>query len=325
MANLGGPKGPGDPGKGARILQLRPSGSPESPNKVAPKSGQKANPQERLESAVRPGPAAPAGSPSAPPAADANPSGAATFDREAAPPREGFVPAEASQARGAGVRARLTALGVRGADTLPIKTATSDAVRILTTPLGQILEGSATIESPRGLARLDGVVRVTGDLTIRESAIKSPDLLALGSLVEIGGRLTLEGNAALQALDALQALERARGLYVGYNRSLQKIVLPKLRQVDAALIVEGNPALTQVQLPALARGGLYLHFHDNVALTTVTLPMLGSLERELSLVDNPRLAQVKIGSRERPVDLERVELRTNGAAAFPQLFAKPRT
>src|SRR4051812_24124817 len=94
-------------------------------------------------------------------------------------------------ARGANLKARLTALGVRGAENLPIKG--RDAVRVKDTPIGKILEGSVVIESAKAMAKLEGVVRVSGDLTVQETHLAGGDATPATSLVEIGGRLTIEG------------------------------------------------------------------------------------------------------------------------------------
>lgn len=327
MANIGGPKGPSDPTPGARILPLRPR--TDAPRPAVPPT----EPAEKAEKPAQLEKAAPLEK-----AEEAAPRPPQVRQREVRldlPARSVFEPQPTRDvtlplgggepvARGAGVRARLAALGVRGADSLPIKTAAKDGVRLKDTPIGKILDGSITVESGRGLQKLEGVVRVTGDLVLQESAARSPDLLALRSIAEVGGRLTIEGNGVLAALDALQSLERARGVYIGFNPSLQKIALPKLKELEAALILEGNPALVDIQLPAFQRGGLYVHVHDNASLTTLSLPSLVSLANELSLVDNPRLAQVKVASRDKPAEVGLVELKANGASAYPQLFVRLR-
>jgi hypothetical protein len=94
-------------------------------------------------------------------------------------------------ARGANVKARLAALGVKGAEALPIKT--RDVARVKDTPIGKILEGSVVVESARHFQKLEGVVRVTGDLTVQEARLAGADATPAMDLVEIGGRLTIEG------------------------------------------------------------------------------------------------------------------------------------
>lgn len=220
-------------------------------------------------------------------------------------------------ARGGNVRARLAAMGQ-----LPIKTAGKDVVRVKDTPLGKIFDGSLTIDSVAGLKKLEGIARVSGDLTLQESVAKGADLLVLKSLLEVGGRLTVEGNGALGVLDALANLERARGIYVGFNAGLTKIVLPKLKELEAAFIIEHNPNLLEISLPSFTKGGRYLHVHENAALLSLSLPLLASLSDELSLLDNPRLTAVKVGGRDTPARIPKVEARGNGAASFAQLFAR---
>lgn len=312
MANFGGPKRPSDPGlAGGKVL-------PFVPARPAPAAIPAASPRTAIP------PHAP---PHVPPEQPSRlePAARRGLDVGHGAPPEAPRPADGGEvARGAGVRARLAAFGVKGAEALPIKTAASDAPRLLETPLGRVFEGSLVVESARGLLKLEGVVRVTGHLVLQESAAKSPDLLALSSLLEVGGRLTIEGNHALTLLDGLQSLERARGIYLGFNPALQRASFPKLKEVEAALIVEGNAALTELSLPAFERGRLYLHVHDNAALATLALPSLRSVEGELSLLDNPRLAQVRVASKDRPAEVGAVELRGNALAAYPALQVRTR-
>ena len=279
MANLGGPKGPGDPTKvaGARVLPFKPV-------------------KDRKE--IKP-------------VAEGKPSDV-VFDPKAT--RETVIPEAGDGPKASGVLARLAAKG-------PLKTAGRDAVRFKETPVGRILDGSVTAESVEGLKKLEGVVRVTGDLVIQESALKSVDLVVLKSLVEIGGRLIVEGNAGVGALDNLESLERARGIYIGFNGALTRLALPKLKELEAALIVEGNPQLTHIELPAFTAGGLYMHVHDNAELTSLSMPKLERLGEELSLVANPKLTSVKVATSQKPARVGTVELGGNGTAPFPHLHA----
>lgn len=295
MTNVGGPKKPSDPGKvvGGKILSFP---------KVEKKETIVETPEIKGESS----------SEKAPTKADQVP-----FDPNATKGARPLPDGVAGDQRGGGVKARLAALGK-----MPIKSAGSDGVgRVKDTPVGKIFEGSLSIESASGLKKLEGVVRITGDLSIAESVAKSADFLTLKSLVEIGGRLTIEGNAAVGVLDALENLERARGIYVGFNAALTKISLPKLKELEAAFIVEHNQNLVDIALPAFAKGGRYLHIHENTALVSVSLPNLQSLEDELSILDNPRLTSVKIGSKEKPAHVPVVEARGNGAASFASIHA----
>ncbi|MCC7073913.1 MAG: hypothetical protein IT383_21575 [Deltaproteobacteria bacterium] len=299
MANLTGPKGPGEPkSKGTR---------PVSDARIGLEKPEKTKESEKVAEPA-PEPVGPDGD------------------------RFGHVPSmHGRQARelpagtgdgstGGSVKARLHALGLKGSPGL-IKSAASDAIRYSSVPGGRILHGSVVIESARALAKLEGVLRVTGDLTIQESGLKSADLLVLKSLTELGGRLTLEGNPALQLFDACENLERARGIYLGFNTAVARVSLPKLKEVDAAFIVEANSALGELILPAFAKGGRYVHVHDNPALTTVLAPSLDVVHDELSFLDNPRLITVRLASKAKPATVGALELGKNGAASYPLLFA----
>lgn len=299
MANLTGPKGPGEPKtKGARPVSDKTVGL-EKREKIQEKQQ---TPTVEQEPAVK---------------------GDAFGDVPSFQGRQvRELPTNQGEAgTGGSVKARLHALGLKGGTDGLIKTAGSDAIRYSAVPGGRILHGSVAIESARSLAKLEGVVRVTGDLSIQESVLKSADLLVLKSLSEVGGRLTLEGNAGLQLIDALENLERARGIYVGFNPGIARVSLPKLREIEAALIFEANTALTEINLPAFTKGGLYLHVHDNQALTTVLMPSLSLVQGELSFIDNPRLITVRLASKAMPATVGAIELAKNGAAGFPLLFA----
>ncbi|MBI1947678.1 MAG: hypothetical protein HYS27_18465 [Deltaproteobacteria bacterium] len=299
MANLTGPKGPGEPKtKGARPVSDKP---------VVVEKREKIQ-EKQLPSVMEQEPAVKGD----------------TFGD--VPSMQGRqvrdLPAGQGDGQAGGsVKARLHALGLKGGTDGLIKTAGADAIRYSTVPGGRILHGSLAIESARSLAKLEGVVRITGDLSIQESVLKSADLLVLKSLTEVGGRLTLEGNASLQLLDAFENLERARGIYVGFNPAVTRVTLPKLREIEAALIFEANTALTEISLPAFTKGGLYVHVHDNQALTTVLLPSLSTVQGELSFLDNPRLITVRLASKAKPASVGALELQKNGAATFPLLFA----
>ncbi len=304
MANVTGPKGPGEPKtKGTR---------PASDARIGLEKLEKAK-----EKPSEPTPAVePAGG-------DADRFGDLPSIHGQAARELPAGPGEAPS--GGSVKARLHALGLsaqgeHGGGGL-IKSAKSDAVRYSSVPGGRILHGSVVIESARALAKLEGVVRVTGDLTIQESGLKSADLLVLKALTEVGGRLTLEGNPALQLFDACENLERARGLYLGFNPSLTRVALPKLREIEAALIFEANSAVTELNLPAFTKGGLYVHVHDNPALTTVLMPSFEATQGELSFLDNPRLLTVRLASKAKPAAVGALELAKNGAASYPLLFA----
>lgn len=192
--------------------------------------------------------------------------------------------------RGGGVKARLAALGLKGGDAL-IKTAGKDKARITDTPLGKVLEGAVMAESAAGLQKLNGVVKAH-EIGLQESLVKSADLLVLKSLIEVD-RFTIEGSPSLGTLDALAALERGRSIYIGFNATLGKIVLPRLREIDV-LIIEGNPKLREIVLPALEVVHRYFHIHDNTALDSVTL-----------------------GKRDKPVKCGELELVGNAHTSYP--------
>ena len=193
--------------------------------------------------------------------------------------------------RGGNLKARLTALGVKGG--APIKAQDADRVRSKDTPLGKVLDGVVKAETAQGLQKLDGVVKAH-EIGLQESRIKSADLLVLKSLLEVG-RFTIEGSPTLQTTDALSSLETAGSVYIGFNAALQRVQL-NLKRVDV-LIIEGNPALREILLPKLEVVTRYLHIHDNA-----------------------NLAKVVLGAREKPVQAAAFELLGNAKEAYPGIF-----
>lgn len=305
MAVISGPKGPGE---------TKTKGAPKAAEGTGlPATGPagKALPTEKVEKPQEKDPAPAPGS-------DTFVDSPSVVERRSA---SELPPTAGEGGKGASVRARLQALGIKGTEGL-VKTAQSDGVRYSSVPGGRILHGSVVIESARALAKLEGVVRITGDLTLQESLLKSADLLVLKSLVEVGGRLTLEGNSALQMVDAFENLERARGIYFGFNPGITRVHLPKLRELEAALIFEANSSLSEISLPSFTKAGRYVHVHDHPALTTVLAPALSLVGGELSFLDNPRLIAVRLAGKDRPAQVQVLELKNNGAASFPLLFAR---
>jgi hypothetical protein len=205
--------------------------------------------------------------------------------------QSGLSVPELADERGGGVKARLHAMGLKG-DAL-IKT-NKDRVRITETPAGKILEGAVMAETAAGLQKLNGVVKAH-EIGLQEPLIKSADLLVLKTLIEVD-RFTIEGSPTLTSLDALAALERGRSIYIGFNATLGKIVLPRLKEVDV-LIIEGNPKLREIVLPALEVVHRYVHIQDNVGLDAVS-----------------------IGKREKPVKCPELELSGNAQKNYANIF-----
>jgi hypothetical protein len=182
-----GPRGPKDPTLGVVLpFARRPAPS------ATPTAGEGAPPAPTAGSPAAP-PATTPTTASPPATARAEDAGAATFQRGGPPGVAPAVLAPSSPVEGAGtsqVLARLQALGLQGRRR--VKTA-EVAPRVVDAGDGRVLSGSLTIESRAGLARLEGIARLGGSLTLREGAVKNADLLALRDLKVIEGRLTFEG------------------------------------------------------------------------------------------------------------------------------------
>ena len=111
----------------------------------------------------------------------------ATFDHAA-----GQSTAIAAPVEGAGksqVLARLQAMGIEGRK----RVKTAEAPRVVDGADGRVHDGSVSIESRTGLAKLDGVTQIAGSLSLQEGAVKNADLLALRDVKVISGRFTFEG------------------------------------------------------------------------------------------------------------------------------------
>jgi hypothetical protein len=169
-----GPRGPLDPTLGStlgRVLPLPRRGSVDGPAETKPAEAKPAD-AKAVET-----PAQSLGAPTQ----------SSTFDRAA-----GTAPAVSAPVEGAGksqVMARLQAMGVEGRK----RVKTAEAPRVVDGADGRVHEGPVTIESRAGLAKLDGVARIAGSLSLQEGAVKNADLLALRDLKVVEGRLTFEG------------------------------------------------------------------------------------------------------------------------------------
>ena len=174
MANIGGPNKPADPSKGAKVLQLR---KPET---------------ERLDPAKVQAQTPPAAKTVETPPAPASDNFAKVGDKAAGSTVVPDMHEDMSLAQqGSKVPARFAAMGAL--KTAPIKTASKDQLRVRDGSGGKIMEGSLVVESAKGLQKLEGVVRISGDLTVQEARLTGADATPVMSLVEIGGRLTIEG------------------------------------------------------------------------------------------------------------------------------------
>jgi hypothetical protein len=121
-------------------------------------------------------------------------------------------------------------------------------------------------------------------------------------------------------LDQFINLERVGNtIYLGFNDGIERVVFPKLVDIDGALVVEANPRIKELLLPNLVKIGRYLHIHDNAALEKIEMPKLQSVAGELSIVDNPKLVHVKVGA---PATAESIEVMGNGAKTFAGLNVK---
>jgi hypothetical protein len=166
-----GPKGPSDIPAMARVLQFRRA---ESTTVQAP--------AQTKDVAATP--------PEAPPSP--SPAPAAVFDH--APGVGGTVSAPVEGAALSQLIARLKARG--GSE----QVAALHGPTVVQTSEGPVLSGSLQIEGRGQLQKLDGVVRVGGDLAV-SGIVKNADLLALREVKTIEGRLTFEGLRSKPPID----------------------------------------------------------------------------------------------------------------------------
>lgn len=161
-----GPKGPFDPNLG-RVLPFSRRPSVESAGVGAASPATETKPVEATTKAASPE--------------------TSTFDRAA-----GSSSVIAAPVEGAGksqVLARLQAMGIEGRK----RVKTAEPMRVVDGADGRVHDGSLSIESRAGLAKLEGVTRLAGSLSLQEGAVKNADLLALRDLKVVEGRLTFEG------------------------------------------------------------------------------------------------------------------------------------
>lgn len=168
-----GPRGPNDATTG-RVVPFPRRPGVEGPGGTSPALTEAKAPE-------------PTKAPSSSPSPSTPPTDATTFERAAGQSTPIATPVE-----GAGksqVLARLQALGIEGRK----RVKTTEPPRVVDGTDGRVHDGSVGIESRAGLAKLDGVTRIAGSLSLQEGAVKNADLLSLRDLKVIEGRLTFEG------------------------------------------------------------------------------------------------------------------------------------
>ena len=113
-------------------------------------------------------------------------------------------------------------------------------------PRSEVIEGPVVIHEVAELARLDGVQRVTGKLTLEGSELKGK--LELPELEQVG--LLSVTDTQLSGL-ALGSLKQADDIRIEDNASLSELALPALEEVTASLVVGSQPKLKSLSLPKL--------------------------------------------------------------------------
>lgn len=116
----------------------------------------------------------------------------------------------------------------------------------------QVMEGTIEVTTPAGLADLEGVTRIVGDLDVTGESIVS--LAPLACLVEVTGRFAVS-RTGVADLSGLEFLSRARDVTLADNQSLVSLDASGLQDVDSVLTLFGNPALAIATLPRLRSAG----------------------------------------------------------------------
>lgn len=121
-------------------------------------------------------------------------------------------------------------------------------------------------------------------------------------------------------LDQFLSLERVGNtVYIGFNDAVERVVFPKLMEIDGALVIEANPRLRELVLPNLTKIGRYIHIHDNAVLEKIEMPKLAQVGGELSVVDNPKLVAVTVGAGNKPASTAGLEIARNAHKNYPHL------
>jgi hypothetical protein len=159
----------------------------------------------------------------------------------------------------------------------------NDSQLAVTVENSSVIDGDVWVWTQADADALDGVIEITGNLTIRPlGGVDHPtDLSPLASLTTIGRGLVISDNPNLASLSGMDAIQTVGGdLEIANNDALTVLDgLGALISVGEGVVVEGNDLLTSLTGPsALATVGGTVSVRGS-SLSNVTFPaLLSALE-----------------------------------------------
>jgi hypothetical protein len=157
-----------------------------------------------------------------------------------------------------------------------------------------VYKGTYAIKTTGDLNELSGYMAVTGDLIIKNTALRN--LEGLECLSEIGGELVMENNSLLENIDGLSNLTSVASTEISYNPVLMNLDgFRKLASVEEYLFITSNDLLTNVNGLAAITSVDNLFINNNDTLVDLSgLSSLTSVNEQLVIIGNDELNDLNL-------------------------------
>jgi hypothetical protein len=157
-----------------------------------------------------------------------------------------------------------------------------------------VYKGTYAMKTTGDLNELSGYMAVTGDLIIKNTALRN--LEGLECLSEIGGDLVMENNSLLENIDGLSNLTSVASIEISYNPVLMNLDgFRNLASVEEYLFITCNDALTNVNGLSAITSVDNLFVNNNDALTSLKgLNNLVSVNQEFAVIGNDGLTNLDL-------------------------------
>jgi hypothetical protein len=157
-----------------------------------------------------------------------------------------------------------------------------------------VYKGTYAMKTTGDLNELSGYMAVTGDLIIKNTALRN--LEGLECLSEIGGELVMENNSLLENIDGLSNLTSVASTEISYNPVLMNLDgFRKLASVEEYLFITCNDLLTNVNGLAAITSVDNLFINNNDTLVDLSgLSSLTSVNEQLVIIGNDELNDLNL-------------------------------
>jgi hypothetical protein len=157
-----------------------------------------------------------------------------------------------------------------------------------------IYNGTYAINTTGDLNELSGYMAVTGDLIIKNTALRN--LEGLECLSEIGGELVMVNNSLLENIDGLRNLTSVARIEISYNPVLMNLGgLRNIASVEDYLFITCNDALINMNGLSAITSVDNLFVNNNDALTNLKgLSNLVTVNQEFVVIGNDGLTNLDL-------------------------------